>query len=176
MFKKLHDTPFKFECRRSQRFCHRGTTHPFHVIVEKQHKPPSVILLTTTTNMTTTATMTPVATTTTTDTNTTTSSATSTAIPASTTTKTTDKPVWIRLNHKGIYHDNRRLLKHRAKNCECFICYREIYKLPPAETHEEYVSSLKSRMKEREIKRTKKLAKKEVKAGKQRTIDNFFQG
>lgn len=84
------------------------------------------------------------------------------------------KPIWTRLNHKGIYHDNRRLLNHRARNCECDVCYREIYKLPPAETHEEYVETMKHRMKEKEIKRTKKLAKKEVKKGIQRTIDQFF--
>jgi len=79
------------------------------------------------------------------------------------------------LNHKGIYHDNRRLLKHRAKNCECFVCYREIYKLPPAETNEEYLSSLKAKMKEREIKKSKRLAKKDVKAGKQATIEGYFR-
>lgn len=86
-----------------------------------------------------------------------------------------DNTRWIRLNHKGIYHDNRRLLKHRAKNCECFVCYREIYKLPPAETNEEYLSSLKAKMKEREIKKSKRLAKKDVKAGKQATIEGYFQ-
>jgi predicted GIY-YIG superfamily endonuclease len=86
-----------------------------------------------------------------------------------------DNTRWIRLNHKGIYHDNRRLLKHRAKNCECFVCYREIYKLPPAETNEEYLSSLKAKMKEREIKKSKRLAKKDVKAGKQATIEGYFR-
>ena len=83
---------------------------------------------------------------------------------------------WTRLNHKGIYHDNRRLLKHRTKNCECFVCYREIYKLPPAESHEEYLSGLKTKIKEKEIKRAKRLAKKEVKRGEQSTINSFFQG
>jgi predicted GIY-YIG superfamily endonuclease len=82
--------------------------------------------------------------------------------------------VWVRLNHKGIYHDNRRLLKHRAKNCECFVCYREIYKLPPAETHDEYVNAMKIKMKEREIKRAKRMVKKQVREGKQGTIDQFF--
>ncbi len=50
---------------------------------------------------------------------------------------------WTRLNYKGIYHDNCRLLKHQAKNCECFVCYREIYKLPPMETQQEYYASAK---------------------------------
>jgi hypothetical protein len=87
----------------------------------------------------------------------------------------TRKGVWIRLNHKGIYHDNRRLLKHRAKNCECFVCYREMFKLPPAETNDDYLCGLKTKVKERENKRVKRIAKKEVKAGKQTTINSFFQ-
>jgi hypothetical protein len=86
----------------------------------------------------------------------------------------TEKSVWVRLNKKGIHHDNRRLLKHRAKNCECFVCYREIFKLPPAETHDEYVQSLRIKIKERETKRTKRMAKKDVKAGKQTTIKQYF--
>ena len=81
---------------------------------------------------------------------------------------------WTRLNYKGIYHDNRRLLKHRAKNCECFVCYREIYKLPPAETHEEYVTVIKARVVEREIKQAIKKAKRDIKSGKQKTISDFF--
>ena len=87
------------------------------------------------------------------------------------------KPVytkWTRLNYKGIYHDNRRLLKHRAKNCKCFVCYREIYKLPPMETLQESIASSNSKKEEREIKKAKRIAKKEVKAGKQRTINGFF--
>ena len=86
-----------------------------------------------------------------------------------------EKPVWKRLNHSGGFHDNRRLLKHRARNCECFICYREMYKLPPAETHEEYVSGLKSNINKPEIKKAKRLAKKEVKTGKQSTINSFYK-
>ena len=90
-------------------------------------------------------------------------------------TETADeKPVWIRLNYKGIYHDNRRLLKHRAKNCECHICYREIYKLPPAQTHSEYVAAVQSSIHKRAKKKAKKEANKEVKVGKQRSIDMYF--
>jgi len=85
------------------------------------------------------------------------------------------KPLWKRLNHKGPFHDNRRLLKHRAKNCECFVCYREIHKLPPAETNEEYVSVMQSKIKEREIKRASRIAKKEIKTGKQSTMDFFYK-
>ena len=137
---------------------------------------PSSRALTTTTSMKTTATDAHIATPTTdTNINITTTDDTPLAFPVPTTTKTTDKPVWTRLNYKGIYHDNRRLLKPRAKNCECHVCYREIHKLPPAETPDEYVSSLKSRMKEREIKQSKKKAKKDLIAGKQTTIDNFFR-
>ena len=87
---------------------------------------------------------------------------------------TSEKPVWTRLNYKGpLFHDNRRLLKHRAKNCECHVCTRELKKLPPMETHAEYIASCK--FEEREIKRAKKRAKKEVKDGKQKTIRNFFK-
>ena len=28
-------------------------------------------------------------------------------------------------------HDRRRKLDHRAKNCECFDCFRELRGLPP---------------------------------------------
>ena len=86
----------------------------------------------------------------------------------------TAKAIGARRKYRDIYHDNRRLLKHRAKNCECHICYRDMYKLPPAETHEEYVSTIKSNITDREIKRAKKKAKQDVKAGKQSTIQNFF--
>jgi hypothetical protein len=89
--------------------------------------------------------------------------------------KACGKPLWKRLNHKGVYHDNRRLLKHRAKNCECFVCYREIYKLPPAETHDEYVAGLKTRKEEREIKLAKRIIKKDIKAGRQSTITFFYK-
>jgi len=82
---------------------------------------------------------------------------------------------WTRLNYKGTYHDNRRLLKHRAKNCECFVCYREIYKLPPMESQLEYVASIKSKVKEQQLKKAKRMAKKDIKAGKQGTMDQFFQ-
>lgn len=82
---------------------------------------------------------------------------------------------WTRLNHKGIYHDNRRLLKHRAKNCECSVCYREIYKLPPMETRREYASSVKSKIEEQEKKKNQRIIKKEVKAGKQRLMEHFFR-
>ena len=91
-------------------------------------------------------------------------------------TRNTNPQVWTRLNYKGIYHDNRRLLKHRAKNCECEICYREIYKLPPAETAKEYATAIQSKIIEREIKQAKKKAMKDIKSGRQRKIDSFFKG
>jgi len=55
------------------------------------------------------------------------------------------------------------------------VCYREIYKLPPTETHEEYVATVRVKVEEKEIKRAKRKAKKEVKDGKQATIGKFFQ-
>jgi predicted GIY-YIG superfamily endonuclease len=99
--------------------------------------------------------------------------ASSATIPVNT---SSDKPRWTRLNYKGIYHDNRRLLQHRAKNCECFVCYREIYKLPPMETHHEYVTAVKTKIQEREIKKAIRNAKKEVKNGKQGSIKMFLAG
>lgn len=99
----------------------------------------------------------------------------STSTAASTSTMMdSGKLAWTRLNYKGpLLHDNRRLLKHRAKNCECHVCTRELKKLPPMETHAEYIASCK--FEEREIKRAKKRAKKEVKDGKQKTIRSFFK-
>ncbi len=89
---------------------------------------------------------------------------------------TTTKYGWTRINYKGPYfHDNRRLLKHRAKNCVCPTCIRELKKLPPTETHEEYITAIKTNVEEREIKRAKRTAKKAVKDGKQATIQNFFK-
>jgi hypothetical protein len=69
--------------------------------------------------------------------------------------------------------DPRRLLKHRKKNCECCICYRELAKLPPVETQEEAMASYK--FEEREMNRAMKHAKRQVKQGKQATIKNFFK-
>jgi len=82
---------------------------------------------------------------------------------------------WTRLNYKGIYHDNRRLLEHRAKNCKCHVCFRELHKLPPAETFREKYATHNSKLAEHEIKRAKKKANKEVKAGKQASIKKFFK-
>ena len=81
---------------------------------------------------------------------------------------------WTRLNYKGIHHDNRRLLKHRAKNCECSICYREIFKLPPKETQQEHFASIKNQVEEREMKKGKRMTKKDIKAGKQGIMEQFF--
>ncbi len=82
---------------------------------------------------------------------------------------------WTRLNYKGIHHDNRRLLEHRARDCDCDTCHRELAKLPPKETYQERIAKRKSKSDEQEIKRTKKQAKKEVKSGKQASIKSFFQ-
>jgi hypothetical protein len=94
--------------------------------------------------------------------------------PTSSRSKKSKYTEWTRLNHKGIYHDNRRLLKHRAKNCECFVCYREIHKLPPMETPQEYALIIKNKIEERSKKRAKKETKKDIKTGKQGLIEQFF--
>lgn len=74
---------------------------------------------------------------------------------------------------EDIYRDKRRLLQHRAKNCECWKCSREMSGLGPLETDEERIASYK--FEEREIKRAKKAVAKEVKAGKQHAITTFFK-
>ena len=89
-------------------------------------------------------------------------------------TKTT-YATWTRLNHKGPLHDNRRLLRHQEKNCECDKCYRELAKLPPAETNEERITKYKHTLEVREMKKLKKITKAEVRSGKQKTINAFFQ-
>ena len=83
----------------------------------------------------------------------------------------------VRLNYKGpLLHDNRRLLEHRANNCECLgVCYRELLKLPPAETRQEYAASIKTKIEEKDIKKAIRRAKKEVRTGKQSTIRTFFR-
>ena len=70
--------------------------------------------------------------------------------------------------------DSRRLVAHRGwKNCySCPTCCLELAKLPPKETNEERIASYK--FEEREIKRAKKKAKKEVKNGKQASMTKFF--
>ncbi len=125
--------------------------------------------------------MTKTTSTTTKKTTTTNGSSTTTTVETSTTTTTTTTPTnlgnlgWTRLNYKGIHHDNRRLLEHRAKNCECEVCYRELHKLPPASPFREKFAARHSKLKDREIKRAKKKAKKDVKAGKQACIKKFFK-
>lgn len=75
--------------------------------------------------------------------------------------------------NKRMYKDNRILVAHKAKNCECHKCERHVYKLPPKETEEEWWTSL--RFEERAAKRAKREAKREVKKGKQGSITSFFQ-
>jgi len=65
-----------------------------------------------------------------------------------------------------------RLLKHRKVNCECHLCWREIAGLPPPLTFKEEVTAY--RFQEREIKKAKREAKKQVKNGKQSTISSYF--
>ena len=130
----------------------------------KTTTPPA---MTTTTNNTFTKTNTGT-------TNSTTQSSTTT-ITCSTPPTKLRKLNWTRPNYKGIYHDNRRLLDHRAKKCECHVCFHELHKLPPAETNYERIAARNSKLSEQEIKRAKKKAKKDVKAGKQATIQKFFK-
>jgi predicted GIY-YIG superfamily endonuclease len=142
-------------------FLQRATTHDNNTTtMTKPHTDTADDTSTTTTTTTTTTTATSTTTTTT------------TTEPSGTTYKTIFN--WTRYNYKGpLYHDNRRLLEHRERNCECFTCAREMAKLPPQQTQAEYIASC--RFEEREIKRAKKKAKKEVKKGKQATIKKFFK-
>ena len=82
---------------------------------------------------------------------------------------------WTRLNYKGESHDNRRLLDHREKDCHCEVCFRELHKLPPDSPIREKVMKRQLKLEQRMIKRIKRMAKKEVKDGKQASIRNFFR-
>jgi hypothetical protein len=72
----------------------------------------------------------------------------------------------------NLWAEKRRLLAHRAKNCECVTCWREMSGLPPMQTRKEEVASW--RFEEREIERAKKRVKKDVQLGNQSTISSFF--
>jgi hypothetical protein len=74
---------------------------------------------------------------------------------------------------RNFLDENRRLLAHRKKNCECVKCWHEMMGRPPLETKEEALASYK--FEERKIERSKKKAKKEVRAGTQATINSFFR-
>ena len=82
---------------------------------------------------------------------------------------------WVWLNYQGDGHDSRRILDHRAKNCHCEVCYRELNKLPPDDPVREKYVARKHKEEEREKRRVKRKAKKDVKAGKQASIRNFFR-
>lgn len=82
---------------------------------------------------------------------------------------------WVWLNHQGEKHDSRRLLDHRARNCLCDLCVRELNKLPPEEPLREKLKARKQKEEEREKRRVKRKARKDVKAGKQASIRNFFR-
>ncbi|KAG9285933.1 hypothetical protein G9A89_021679 [Geosiphon pyriformis] len=68
---------------------------------------------------------------------------------------------WTRINYKGEHRDNRRLIEHRERDCQCEICYREINKLPPTVPLREKYAVRKLKEDIRENKRAKKKAKME---------------
>ena len=82
---------------------------------------------------------------------------------------------WTRLNYQGDREDNRRIVEHRERDCRCEVCYLEINKLPPQEPLREKYKARKLKSEERNVQRTKKKAKQEVKDGKQACIRNFFR-
>jgi hypothetical protein len=82
---------------------------------------------------------------------------------------------WTRLNYREEDHDNRRLLEHRARDCQCEVCFLELNKLPPEDPVREKYATRKMKKEQQEIRRAKKKAKMEVKAGKQACIRNFFR-
>ena len=82
---------------------------------------------------------------------------------------------WKHIDYKDDQHDNRRLLIHRAKNCECEVCYRELKKLPPADPIRGKIIARKHKLEEREIRKAKRLAKTQVKEGQQACIRKFFR-
>ena len=82
---------------------------------------------------------------------------------------------WTRINYDEENHDNRRLVEHRKRNCQCEVCFRELNKLPPNDPIIQTMAKRKQKLEEREIKRAKKKAKLDVKEGKQACIRNFFR-
>jgi DNA recombination-dependent growth factor C len=82
---------------------------------------------------------------------------------------------WTRINYNEENHDNRRLVEHRKRNCQCEVCFRELNKLPPNDPIRQTMDARKQKLEEREIKRAKKKAKLEMKEGKQACIRNFFR-
>lgn len=90
-------------------------------------------------------------------------------------TKKIPKLNWVRIRDKKCNTDNRRLVDHRERNCQCEICYREVNKLPPEDPIRLKLAVRKTKMEEREIRRVKKKAKKDVKEGRQACIRNFFR-
>ena len=90
-------------------------------------------------------------------------------------TKKLPKLRWVRLNYKEDDHDNRRLVEHRERNCSCETCFLEMNKLPPPDPVRVKMAVRKRKLDDREIKRAKKKAKKELKDGKQACIRNFFR-
>jgi hypothetical protein len=82
---------------------------------------------------------------------------------------------WTYLKHKGEDQDCRRLVEHRERNCHCEVCIREMNKLPPDEPLREKYAARKLKKEDRERKQVKRKARKEVKAGKQACIRNFFR-
>ena len=90
-------------------------------------------------------------------------------------TKKLPKLNWVRHNYKGDNHDNRRLVEHRERNCMCETCFLEMNKLPPPDPVRVKMAMRKKKLDDREIKRAKKKAKRELKEGKQACIRNFFR-
>ena len=65
-----------------------------------------------------------------------------------------------------------RLIKHRNTGCTCVTCVHDWARLPPPVTKAEELESY--RFIEREIKKAKAAAKKEIKKGTQASITSFF--
>jgi len=69
-------------------------------------------------------------------------------------------------------YDPRVIVEHKVKDCHCPQCYLYLNKLPPMQTARERYESY--RFEEREAKKVKRQALKEVKKGKQHSLDQFF--
>lgn len=68
----------------------------------------------------------------------------------------------------------QRNLQHRKKNCECLDCFAQMVKAPPFETAEEREKLSREKQHHRKVKKAKIAAKKQVKSGKQATMQSFF--
>jgi hypothetical protein len=64
---------------------------------------------------------------------------------------------------------------NKRENCECVVCFRHVAKLPPDKTEEEERKEMVQQILDGQVRKAKTKAKRDVKAGKQKTLKTFFK-